>query len=240
MKNENLVILVAFIIGIIVIFQISNNKKDRGELTQKSSNTQTVKLAQNQQNPDLVEQLTRENESLKNRITELENMNTQYIKMLGNIQKRETNSENALPNHLITSKDLGPFGSYQEYIPCIKELINYAKSHKIPVTEREELKKVIDLCGGGQKVKGINSTQRNMSVIYMGNGYYIKLLQNLVAIYGPYPYHLDFALDGKATCVGKSERGYSICQQLGGKEDKANSPLPSWIPYHLPKNIFDN
>lgn len=239
MKNENIVILAAFIIGILVIFQFSNNKKAQEELVQKPKNAQAVNLPQNQENSTLAEQLMRENAALKNRITELENMTTQYIKMLGGMQKG-SNSENALPNHLITSKDLGPFGSYQEYIPCIKELINYAKSHKIPVSEREELKKVIDLCGGIQKVKGINSTQRNMSIIYMRNGYYIKLLQNLVAIYGPYPYHLDFALDGKATCVGKSERGYSLCQQLDGKEDKANSPIPSWIPYHLPKNIFDN
>ena len=80
-----------------------------------------------------------------------------------------------------------------------------------------------------------------MNIISFSDGYYVKLLQNLVAIYAPRTcYHIDFSLDGEATCVGKTPQGYQACKALGGIEGQPNSRIPTWIPYKLPKNVFAN
>lgn len=160
------------------------------------------------------------------------------LPVLGNNTKKSNNQSimksflNLSQSKNGTKKD---FGIYQKYVPNIKIFIKYAKTHKVPATKRED---ILELTKTSTKITNIINAG-NMNVIYFSDGYYIKLLQNMVAIYGPCSYHLDFTLTGETTCVGKNQKGYQECKALGGKKGAPNKRMPSWIPYKLPQNIFD-
>lgn len=232
MKKDNFIILVAFIIGLIVIFyftDINNSQKntEQQKETELAPNTQN-ELAQK------AAQLAKENEILRQKLAE---MSTKLNTLLAGAPAVENNlqtNNTVNVNNTALQENKNPFGAYQKYMPQVSKMIFYAKKHKIPVTEREEFKNLIKLCG--PQVKTVNS-DKNMTVIYFKDGYYIKVLKNLVAIYGPKSYHLDFALDGQTTCVGKSQTGYNDCQALGGTEPKANKRIPTWIAYKLPAKL---
>ena len=127
------------------------------------------------------------------------------------------------------------FGVYTSHIPYAKTLAEYAKWHSIPTKETAEL---ISL-SHEYPVSQIFEAD-NMNIIILQDGYYVKLLQNLVALYkNDTHYHLDISLDGQISCVGKAPDGYDKCQEMGGKNPTPNNRIPFWIIYKLPDNLFD-
>lgn len=229
MKTENLIILFAFFIGlgIVLHFNTKEGQPDPALQTKK----QMLAKEQNKENLiKKIEILEKENRTLRQQLRQI-------------TMEREANktfAQDAIQDNLQTptqeAAPQGNFGVYQPYIPYIKALIEYAKTHTIPTTNYQDLSDIFK----PHQPYGIN-TMSNMNIIIISNNFYIKLLQNMVAIYSNKDYyHLDFSLDGSATCVGKNQEGYKACStQLGGKEGPANKRIPSWRSYALPQKLFD-
>ena len=221
MKTDNLVIFIAFIIGVIIL---SLSFKKDVEKTFAEQDSTTVFSFGNKENAD------KEKNALLEKIKILEAENQQYKQIFA-----QSNNSFVKSNTLVPVEK--PFGTYHPFIPYIKALAEYAKWHTIPITNPREFKELTEL-DKSQKIRGI-SLYEGMNIIDLSDGYYIKLLQNTVAIYRNNTwYHIDFALDGQATCVGKKTEGYQSCQKLGGTNPTPNNRIP-WIAYKLPNNLFD-
>ena len=240
MKTENIVIFIAFIVGIIVIFSFSGKNSNENAPEAKPAVEQTKSTPQQEDVAKIIEQLTQEKQALAAKVAELEGTVKQYRQIMNAIPSEKFKNVSGTTQNIFDTDvpaEEGPFGTYQSYVPHIKTFIQYAKTHKIPAIKREDLLELIKV---SPDIKNVG-TASNMNIISFSDGYYVKLLQNLVAIYAPRTcYHIDFSLDGEATCVGKTPQGYQACKALGGIEGQPNSRIPTWIPYKLPKNVFAN
>lgn len=239
MKTENIVIFIAFVVGIIVIFSFSGKNSNENAPEADPAVEQTKSTPQQEDVAKIIKQLNQEKQALAAKVIELEGTLKQYRQIMGSTQSPNFKNANGTVQNIFDTDvpaEEGPFGVYQKHVPNIKTFIKYAKTHKVPARTRED---ILELIRTSTKIKNVGNAG-NMNVISFSDGYYVKLLQNMVAIYGPCSYHLDFTLDGEATCVGKSQKGYQECKELGGIEGQPNNRIPTWIPYKLPKNIFAN
>ncbi|MBR4508580.1 MAG: hypothetical protein IKP23_03805 [Elusimicrobiaceae bacterium] len=232
MKKENMIIVIAFFIcvGVIALtFNLQNTNKEENK-QQTSSQYSTAKEETKSLYAE-ISRLKQENETLKKVLLQQNATRNTTDILTANVFDPQTIQDNYLSN--ITPAD------YQKYYPFIKELIEYAKTHKIPTDNFKEIVEISRKAGTPIVLIGYPKGS-NMNYIEIDGNYYIKLLQNMVAIYSKgHMYHIDFDLQGNATCVGKDEPSYELCQKLGGVNPEPNSRIPTWIAYRLPKNIFD-
>ena len=246
MKKENLFILICFFIGLAIILHF-NTKKDQPNHAKQSKQQMLAKTPNNKNLIKKIKTLEEENRELRQQLRQIiieQKENKSFAQDTIQTPMQEASPMPIpRPEQKPAAKPLdkevvqqGGFGVYQPYIPYIKALIEYAKTHTIPTTNYQDLSDIFK----PKQPYGINRMS-NMNIIIISNDIYIKLLQNTVAIYSNKDsYHLDFSLDGSATCVGKKPTGYKICStQLGGKDGPVNKRIPSWRNYTLPQNLFD-
>ncbi len=221
MKKENFIILTAFIICVAVIsIFIFKNSSAREEAKQREKSLETIK------------NLTQENAELKTKIKELETEN--------NISKKqllETAPAAVAPNKTNTFYS---FGEYQPFIPYIQKLLDYSKTHKFPLKDREEFKRVITFLKP-YPVLGYGGYQEGStySTINLPNKTNIDLFKDAITLINfDREYFMKFSLNGEATCVAKSQKAYLSCQNLGGTNPTPNIRNNTWLEYKLPARVY--